>query len=502
MRSRAVNMAGFTLLPVILAMSLIAAIAFLLNRDNGMNAGMAASQSDADRARYAAEAGLQAVNAIVQGKNCNAASSVNAAFGADSYTVTVDPASGTPVTLTATGVSAGGASASLTRANVVAHQAPIALTLQPGISGLDTSIRSPSPNNNYGADASLSVQSGLVRALVLFDLASIPVGSAILSAQLSLYHTVGGNDTVSAFRVTNPWTEGTGVAGSGATWNIRNGATAWTAAGGDFDPSAGVAVALSANNTWTTWDLTSLTAAWIAGTLPNNGIALVASGAGGANSFVSSDDPVNTTQRPKLDVTYALPCGWVPPAPTETVVTLPASQDTWISEANMGSNFGNTISFRVTNAAKRGRGLVKFDLSSIPAGTVLRSARLRLFTGSFFPKADSTLTVNRVTNNLMNAWTENGATWKKSYGMTAWSMGFGGTYDLPAAASTALLSSTDMTHGVWVEWDVTALAQDWYDRPALNYGAFVLIDTSSAVAFNSSEATFAPLLMPQLVITY
>ena len=67
---RPVRATGFTLLPVILAMSLIAAIAFLLNRDNGVNARMIASRSDLDRARYAAEAGLQAVNFVIQGMGC------------------------------------------------------------------------------------------------------------------------------------------------------------------------------------------------------------------------------------------------------------------------------------------------------------------------------------------------------------------------------------------------------------------------------------------------
>ena len=64
------KVAGFTLLPVILTMSLIAAIAFLLNRDNGMNAEMAANQNDLAKARYAAEAGLQAVNYKVQSVGC------------------------------------------------------------------------------------------------------------------------------------------------------------------------------------------------------------------------------------------------------------------------------------------------------------------------------------------------------------------------------------------------------------------------------------------------
>ncbi len=38
--------AGFTLLPVVLAMSLTAAIAFLLNRDNGVNANLIGAGND------------------------------------------------------------------------------------------------------------------------------------------------------------------------------------------------------------------------------------------------------------------------------------------------------------------------------------------------------------------------------------------------------------------------------------------------------------------------
>jgi len=88
---RPVRATGFTLLPVILAMSLIAAIAFLLNRDNGVNARMIANRSDLDRARYAAEAGLQAVNFVIQGAGCagsypiSSASLTNINFGGAAY---------------------------------------------------------------------------------------------------------------------------------------------------------------------------------------------------------------------------------------------------------------------------------------------------------------------------------------------------------------------------------------------------------------------------------
>ncbi len=498
MNPRAVNMAGFTLLPVILAMSLIAAIAFLLNRDNGMNTEMIAGQSDADRARYTAEAGLQAVNAITQGNNCTGGYTDlgTTAFGAGSFTATVNPKTGTPVTLTASGVTASGASASLTRANVVMHQTtPNTLSLQPGTIGMDTYIRSSSPSANYGADTSLKIATAQNVALLQFDLSYIPADSTILSAQLSLYHTTGGNDNVSAFGVTNSWTEGTGAAGSGATWNTYDGVNSWAKAGGDYDPATGVAIVLPPNNTWATWDLAAQTAAWIAGTRPNYGIALVATTAGTSDAFVSSDEMLSITLRPKFTVSFLPPCGWVPPV---TGVTLQASQDTWINEAQPNSNYGNSTSFTVSvtathNATKVGYGLVQFDLSSIAAGTLLKGATLRLFTGSFTNPQNSILTVKPVTA----PWTESGASWKSADGSSnSWTCGgFGGCF--AAAAASATLSST-FTSG-WVEWDVTALAQEWVDGIIPNYGVGVLIDTSSVVIFDSREFTAN---QPQLVITY
>jgi hypothetical protein len=508
---RAINMAGFTLLPVILAMSLIAAIAFLLNRDSGMNAGMIASQSDADRARYTAEAGLQAVNALTQAKGCTGYTNLNTtAFGAGSYTATVTPASGTPVTLTAAATTAGGASASLTRSNVVVHPTtPYTITLQPGTTGLDTYIRSSGPNTNYGADNVLKIATGGTVALVQFDLSSIPAGSDIRSAQFSLSHATGGNDMVSAFTLTTPWTAGTGAAMSGATWNTYDGNTSWATAGGggDYNRASGVAITLPGNGQWATWDLTALTAAWSAGTQPNYGIVLAATTAGASDSFVSSDDPSNLAQHPTLAVTFLPPwCGWVPPA-TGTTVTLQATQDTWIDEANAGINYGILNSFKVTTATatkKSGHGLVQFDLSSIPAGTTLKSATLQLFieNGNFSSNGNpiSHITVYPVNNYI--PWTEKFVTWNRANGSpNSWGCANGGGGCFGAAAASATLSST-FTSG-WVEWNVKALAQQWLDGSVPNYGAGVMMDTTAQAVFDSRESTVNQNQnRPQLLITY
>lgn len=491
---------GFILLPVVLALTLVAAVAFLLNREGGMNMRMAAGGLQADGARYVAEAGLAQVNAQTQGRNCTGYTDLPATtFGANRFSATVNPKVGSPVTLAATGTTAGGAAGTLTRGNVTVHQTTTyTVTLQPGAVGLDTNIRSANPNTNYGADTSLRVGTGLAVSLVQFDLSSIPAGSDIRSAQFSLYHTTGGNDAVTAYRATKPWTEGTGAAASGATWTTYDGVRSWATAGGDYDPASGVAITLPGNAAWATWDLTAQTTAWNAGTQANYGIELVAT-TGTNDTFVSSDEPSSVTLRPKLTVTFLPPCGWTPPG-----AMFPASQDTWIDETGSGAaNYGGSPSFKVTNGSKRGRGLLRFDLSSIPPGTVLVNATLRLYVGSVITPSNSTLSLYRVADPWVEgtrtgSGTADGATWKErdATNNLNWNYGFGGSF---AATTTPPVNIGSSFASGWVEWNVTALAQQWLDGVVPNYGAGVQIDTSSAVLFNSRQETEN---QPQLLLTY
>lgn len=307
---------GFILLPVVLALVLVAAVAFLLNRTGGMSISLAARALQTDSARYAAEAGLAQINSQTQSRNCSGYTDLPAAaFGAASFSATVNPKSGTPVTLASTATLPDGTTSSLTRSNVAAHQTTqYTVTLQPGAAGLDTYLSKPSQTFNYGASDDLRVNSDGLVSIVQFDLSSIPGGSDIRSALLSLYHTTGGSDTVNAFRLTRTWTEGTGSGsntGSGATWASADGVQAWGTEGGDYDTASGVATTLSANGSWSTWNLTALAAAWTTGAQPNYGVALVAAG-GGTNAFTSSDT-ATATQRPKLVLDFLPPCGWVPP---------------------------------------------------------------------------------------------------------------------------------------------------------------------------------------------
>lgn len=335
MKRRLTRMAGFTLLPVILTMTLIAAIAFLLNRDNGMNTEMIASQSDADRARYAAEAGLQAVNANVQNNNCSGlyynalAPLTNSNFGGASFKAYANPGFGWPVTLVSTGTY-NGTSVKLTRNNVIVYNtSPDNYTLQPGpATSYDTYVNPALPSLNFGAATTLQVGSGVGESLLKFDFSILPAGSKIVQyysggtlqpgATLSLYQSNkpgSGSAVISAHLITRSWTQGTGISpANGATWNTYDGINAWSSPGIGYNPTPLATIPYANVITWNNWDISDAVIAWMGNVYPNYGIWIKNFSGLWQNVTYSSSDNSNGSQRPKITINYLRPCGTTGPA--------------------------------------------------------------------------------------------------------------------------------------------------------------------------------------------
>ncbi|MBK6672794.1 MAG: DNRLRE domain-containing protein [Proteobacteria bacterium] len=295
---------GFTLLPVMLAMGLIAAVAFTLNRDNGINAVMVSNQQDADRARFAAEAGLQAVNAAVQARNCaggypvTASPVVNNNFGGASYSAYATSAGGNTTGLVSTGAF-NGTSVTLTRSAVYAYQAtPKTYTLQPGAAaGLDTYIDSTT-EANFGSTGQLAIKKNQQSLLFKFNLSAFPSGSRPLSATLSIHASGGLLGGVDFYRMTSAWIEGSGAISplDGATWNTLNGTTAWSP-GGEVHPAR-----LNANtkvivNGSVDLDVTQAATAWLEGRYPNHGVLIRSTGELGTFSSPAATIPTRPSAR-------------------------------------------------------------------------------------------------------------------------------------------------------------------------------------------------------------
>ena len=97
--------------------------------------------------------------------------------------------------------------------------APVTLTLNTSLK--DTWINGAATTFNYGTATTLAVnRSGPQRSLVQFDLSSIPIGSTVTSATLTLNATaVNGSNPIEVHRVspTAVWTEGT-ANGAAPSW--------------------------------------------------------------------------------------------------------------------------------------------------------------------------------------------------------------------------------------------------------------------------------------------
>ena len=137
------------------------------------------------------------------------------------------------------------------------------------------------------------------------------------------------------------------------------------------------------------------------------------------------------------------------------------------------------------------RCLTRFDIPSLPADTTLTTATLYLFMLESwdYPYSTRTYTAYRIPSD----WSESAVTWNNA--------------PPPAEA----YGSTGVTHGDWgwYSFDVTGLAQAWYDKTYPNYGIMLRGpewsgSDSSWKAFSTKEMDVGPddWVTPTLVLDY
>ena len=152
---RQAKQTGYILLPVIVVITLVAAIALLMNTESALESNTAVSEVDAQQAQYVAEAGLNHALWLTQRQGCGPYTDLDdEPLGSDSYDskLTTDLGSTTAVTI-----------------NV----------------DQDSWIRSDDPTVNKGADLRLHTRNepvGTERPLIRYDLSPIAANTPILSA--------------------------------------------------------------------------------------------------------------------------------------------------------------------------------------------------------------------------------------------------------------------------------------------------------------------------------
>lgn len=187
---------------------------------------------------------------------------------------------------------------------------------------------------------------------------------------------------------------------------------------------------------------------------------------------------------------------------TPVTATLASVADTYIDGGSTGTNFGASMSLVVSGKPDEAA-LLKWDLSSVPAGSTLLSAT---FTINVTNASANTYEIYELKRN----WTESQATWKLAANKTNWqTAGAQGSLDIgttvlgtisPVPGSpgaTGLRSITLNAAGL-------AVVQGWLNNPATNFG-FALQDYDNAnkddLVFSSKEATVSA-NRPQLQVVY
>jgi hypothetical protein len=151
----------------------------------------------------------------------------------------------------------------------------------------DTFVRQDSATQNFGTTNALDIRSQLGnkrRVLVGFAIPPLGAGCSITAATLRAFlNTTNGSRTIGAYQVNSSWTE------YGVTWNTQP-----TTTGSPVSATTGAA------GTWTTWSVTSIVQAQVAGT--NNGF-LLRDAAEDTGNITNSYQSRENTNDPELVLT-------------------------------------------------------------------------------------------------------------------------------------------------------------------------------------------------------
>ena len=151
-----------------------------------------------------------------------------------------------------------------------------------------------------------------------------------------------------------------------------------------------------------------------------------------------------------------------------------ADADTFLNGISTNINYGSETYLWI---APNKNALVHFDLSTIPAGQIIISATLKLY--SWALTGNTTTEVYKETD----LWTETGATHNTTDGTIAWG-GSAGGFGYGMTQGSNVLDTT-VVNGInqWFDWNVTSAVQDWYQNPSANHGLLVIRKTYGGSGF-------------------
>ncbi|MBB4908876.1 DNRLRE domain-containing protein [Actinophytocola algeriensis] len=141
----------------------------------------------------------------------------------------------------------------------------------------------------------------------------------------------------------------------------------------------------------------------------------------------------------------------------------------------------------------RARSLLRFDTSTVPAGTALTGAKLRLYYDNELHTGANNVTIEA--RRVTQSWAEDTVTWNSINA----AMGEAGLSTVVKQANKA---------NVWHEWDIRNIAQSWVATPTTNYGVMVKATDETlgrgGAVYQAAEYAYngETVNRPKLVLTY
>lgn len=326
------------------------------------------------------------------------------------------------------------------------------------------------PVTNYGATTAVLLTANAVNTMygyLRWDISGVSSGYTVTDAVVRVrkaYSFNNGTATMKLFAVTGDWTE------NAVTWSNQPAAdTATALASTAYYDSDAATTAYSFSGP----ALTALVQNWVNGAAANQGLELRQTGWTGTLAL-HSDDAATAGLRPALVVSW-----------NGQPQTFIAGEASHISKYFATTNYGGATHLDLSdNGSVNLRGLLRWDLGQIPAGSTLDSVTVKLYRAYGFRNTSTQLKLLQPDA----AWVEgNGGTDDSPAGELVWNNQPGLVSTTAVASTTAYDSDPAGTTYEFRSTGLNALVQGWIDGSIPNTGLRLTQAATGVFAVRSDD---------------
>ena len=398
-----------------------------------------------------------------------------------SQSFTITPSTGYTVSSVTVDGSSVGAVGSYTFSNVTANHT-IAATFKAQTASY-TITSSAGTGGSISPSGTTTVNSGTSQSFTItpstgYTVSSVTVdGSSVGAVGSYTFNNVTANHTIAAtFKAQT------------ASYTITSSA----GTGGSISPSGTTTVNSGTSQSFTITPSTGYTV---------SSVTVDGSSVGAVGSYTFSNVTANHT----IAANFTANSGGT----TSTTINLTPSTDTYLNlDTTNYSTITQANTYTWPSAHVANTILMKFDLSSIPAGATIQSATLNLYMTSSDTNTSYTnysVSLNKVINHNPDLSKATGYTYD---GTNSWTANTKCYNNIPLAQADVSAAydtkAINQTAGVKT-WNATKLVTDWITNPSANYGLMINSDPAAPAdtyRLFASSKNATTIMRPYLTITY